>query len=182
MSYFLAITLEADVLNGSFWPSYVLCKGYVTSASRSGLRVVKQLSGKPSSNTPKLLVTETYGHDELVNFMSSYQTQDRRNGKHYHPHGYLCWYQCNDYGEPTGTVQLIKKVPEYVWIFDFANKGYQRMKKDMAKKKTIQEVLTAEPRMTLLDTKKPRLVQEMQERKRKKKKKVKKNACKENRR
>lgn len=174
MLYFLAITLQADVVNGSFWPSYVLCKTYTTSESRSGYRIVKQLNGTPSSNIPRVLVTEMTGHEDLIKFMSSYQTQDKKNGKHYHPYGYLCWYEANNYGEPTGVAHVIKKVPEYVWIFDFANKGYQQMKRDKAKEKTIPEVLTAEPRMTLLDTVvKPKLHNDWQEKNKKKKKKVK---------
>ena len=159
MLYFLAITLQADVANGSFWPSYVLCQSYTTSASRSGLRIVKQLDGTPSLKIPRLLVTETIGHDDLINFMSSYQCQDKK-GKHYHPRGYLCWYEANNYGDPTGVVHVVKKVPEFVWIYDFGNKGYQKMKKDREKEKTLPEVLSAEPRTMPLNTvAKPKLHQ-----------------------
>ena len=170
MLYFLAITLQADAVNGSFWPSYILCKSYTTSKSRSGYRIIKCLDGTPSFNLPKLLVTEMQGHDDLIKFMSSYQTQDKKNGKHYHPYGYLCWYEADKYGDPTGTVHVIKKVPEYVWIFDFANKGFQQMKRDREKVKTIQEVFSAEPRMTLINTDVKVKLPQKQERKRRKKK------------
>ena len=151
MLYFLAISLQADVNNGSFWPSYVLCKTYTTSESRSGYRIVKQLDGIPSLSLPKVLVTELTGHDDLIDFMSSYQTQ-HKNGKHYHPKGYLCWYEADNYGDPTGTVHIIKQVPEYVWIFNFKDKGYQKMKRDNEKKKIISKVLSAEPRTMPLNT------------------------------
>lgn len=151
MLYFLALTLQEDVVNGTFWPSYVLCQARTTSESRSGWRIIKQLDGTPSSSIPKVLVTEITGHEDMVNFMSSYQTKDRGK-KHYHPKGYLCWYECNRYGDPTGVAHLIKKVPEYVWIYHFSDKGYQKLKRDREKKKTIQEVLSAEPRTTPLIT------------------------------
>ena len=77
--------------------------------------------------------------------MSSYQCQDK-NGKHYHPRGYLCWYGCNKYGDMNGFIQPIKKVPEYVWIFDFQNKGYQKLKRDRAIKPKLNEVVSREPR------------------------------------
>lgn len=81
----------------------------------------------------------------MVDFMSSYQTQDTMRGKHYHPYGYLCWYECDSYGDPTGKVYLIKKVPEYVWIFDFGKKGYQKLKKDRERIPPLKEVLSREP-------------------------------------
>jgi len=152
MFYFLAITLQEHVVSGEFWPSYVLCQARTTSESRSGWRIIKQLDGTPSCSLPKILVTEITGHDDMINFMSSYQTQDKRHGPHYHPHGYLCWYECDRYGDPTGVVHPIKKVPEYVWIFNFKDKGYQRLKRDREKVKTLKEVLSAEPRTTPLHT------------------------------
>lgn len=107
--------------------------------------------GTPARNIPRVLFTETIGHEDMISFMSSYQCQDKK-GKHYHPHGYLCWYQCNRYGEPIGKVIPIKKVPEYVWIFDFSNKGYQKLKKDQAKKWKVNEVFSKEPRASPLET------------------------------
>ena len=45
-----------------------------------------------------------------------------------------------------GFVQPIKKVPEYVWIFDFENKGYQRLKRERAIVPKLNEVVSREPR------------------------------------
>ena len=95
-------------------------------------------------------MTEKTGHEDMINFMSSYQCQDKK-GKHYHPKGMLCWFECNSYGEPTGIVQPIKKVPEYVWIFDFKNKGYQRLKREQKRIPPLKEVLTRDKTVTSLD-------------------------------
>lgn len=146
----MAITLNADVVNGSFWPSYVLCQTYTTSEKRSGYQIVKQLDGIPAKKLPRVLVTETTGHEDMINFMSSYQCQDKK-GKHYHPRGMLCWYGCNSYGEPVGIVQPIKRVPEYVWIYDFKNKGYQRLKREQSYIPPLKEVLTRDNKSLPLD-------------------------------
>ena len=147
----MAITLTADVVNGSFWPSYVLCQSYTTSEKRSGYQIVKQLDGIPAKKLPRVLVTETTGHEDMINFMSSYQCQDKK-GKHYHPKGMLCWYKCNSYGEPIGIVQPIKRVPEYVWIFDFKNKGYQKLKQDRAYVPSYKELLTKDKNILSFDS------------------------------
>lgn len=122
----------------------MLCRSYTTSDKRSGYQIIKIENGIPLKNNPKILFTETLGHEDMISFMSSYQCQDKK-GKHYHPRGFLCWYGCNQYGEWNGFVQPIKKVPEYVWIFDFENKGFQKLKKDRAKKPTLSEVIAKDP-------------------------------------
>ena len=106
--------------------------------------------GVPLKSNPKVLFTETIGHEDMINFMSSYQCQDKK-GKHYHPKGFLCWYGCNKYGEMNGFVQPIKRVPEYVWIFDFKNKGYQRLKREMSVLPKLNEVISKEPYALLND-------------------------------
>ena len=158
-------------MNGSFWPAFVLCRSYTTSEKRSGYKIVQIEDGVQLHSNPRLLFTETIGHEDMIHFMSSYQRVDR-NGKHYHPHGYLCWYGCNAYGEMNGFIQPIKRVPEYVWIFDFSNKGYQRLKKERDKKPTIKEVLTQEPKLSpYKETEiKPRLNQEAQRNNKRRKK------------
>lgn len=159
MYFFLGISLQKEVVKGTFWPSFVLCKSYTTSATRSGYKIVRIEEGIPLVSNPKILFTETTGHEDMVNFMSSYQVVDRK-GKHYHPRGQLCWYGCNQYGEMNGFVQPIKQVPEYVYIFDFKNKGYQRLKKERAMIPKLNEVLARDPRASPLETKVNRLSQE----------------------
>ena len=137
--------MQEDVVKGTFWPAFVLCKSYTTSEKRSGYQIIQIVDGVQTKSNPRVLFTETTGHEDLIGFMSSYQRMDK-NHKHYHPKGYLCWYGCNQYGEMNGYIQPIKRVPEFIWIFDFGNRGYQKMKKDQEKKKKLSEILSAEPR------------------------------------
>ncbi len=132
-------------MKGTYWPAFVLCKAYTTSEKRSGYKIVRIEEGIQLRSNPKLLFGETLGHEDMINFMSSYQAKDRK-GKHYHPHGMLCWFGCNQYGEMNGYVQIIKRVPEYVWIFDFSNKGYQRLKRERSVKPKLNELLSKEPK------------------------------------
>ena len=144
MYYFIAIVLDADILNGSFSPAYVLCKSYTTNEKRSGWRIISQVDGRPTSMLPRVLVTETIGHQDMVDFMSSYQKKGA-DGKHFHPRGALCWFSCNRYGDPTGETVFIKRVPDFIWIFDFENRGFQKLKRDRAQRKTYKELLVSEP-------------------------------------
>lgn len=105
----------------------------------------------------------------MINFMSSYQCQDK-NGIHYHPRGMLCWYGCNSYGEMNGFIQPIKRVPEYVWIYDFGNKGYQRLKKEQKIIPKLNEVIAKEPRGSPLVNVKTKLNQGPKQKKKKEKK------------
>lgn len=118
----------------------------------------KILDGKPSKNLPKVLVTETSGHDELLDFLSVYQTQDGFQGKHYHPEGALCWYACNQYGEPTGEVVYARKVPIENLMWSFTQKRKFRMQ---GFNKTVQfnELFLSERGYEDYKTKKPILFQ-----------------------
>ena len=158
MYYFLGLTLKRDVLNGSFWPSYVLCQARTTSENRTGFRVIKQLDGEPSKNLPRVLVTDPFKHDELLDFLSVYQTQDCFKGVHYHPEGALCWYECNQYGDPTGLVLYARKVPVEDLMWSFAEKKKFRMR-NFGRIKTLQQSLSDEPGHELNKTVKPKLVQ-----------------------
>lgn len=144
MYYFLAITLESDVKNGYFWPSYVLCKSWTTSEKRSGWQIIHWIEGVPTRNLPKILVTEPVGHEDMIQFMSSYQKTDPVTRKHFHPRGSLCWFSCNQYGDPTGTTIFIKKVPEWRYIFDFSNRGYQQLKRERERVREANELLTSD--------------------------------------
>jgi len=122
------------------------------------LRVTKQLDGKPSKNLPKILVTEPIGHEDLLNFLSVYQTQDHFKGKHYHPEGALCWYSCNQYGEPLGGIIFVRKVPVKELMWSFAYKKKFRMS-GFNKTVEFKEVFSREPRYEDYKTVKPKLYQ-----------------------
>ena len=132
--------------------------------------MIKQLDGKPSKNLPKILVTEPTGHEDLLNFLSVYQTQDRFKGPHYHPEGALCWYSCNQYGEPLGGVIFARKVPvkELMWSFELKKKF--RMN---AFNKTVEfkELFSREKGYEDYKTTKPKLYQPVRKTKKGRKKK-----------
>ena len=63
-------------------------------------------------NLPKAMVTSIYGHEDMIDYMSTYRTQDKMKGKHYIPRGGLFWFTCNQYGDLTGSCYFIKSVPD----------------------------------------------------------------------
>lgn len=91
-------------------------------------------------------MTDPTKHQDLVNYMSVYQTQDEYRGKHYHPEGAVCWYECNAYGEPTGCLIYVHNVPiaELMWDFEKKRK-FKQINPDKPERKTIQFLLSNEP-------------------------------------
>lgn len=145
MYYQLAIVLDRDLNNGCFWPSYVLCVSNTASDKRSGWRVVKQFNGKTRFNLPKLLVTSIYGHDDMLDYLSDYRTQDKMRGVHYYPKGALCWFECNRYGDPTGSVYVARRIPDMKLLdLPLKQRGYRRLLKQQNKKINIKELLIRE--------------------------------------
>ena len=145
MYFTLAIVIERDVKNGSFWPSYVLCQSNTSSNKRSGWRVVKQFNGKSKFNLPKVLVTSIYGHQDMIDYLSDYRTQDKMHGVHYYPKGLLCWFESNRYGDPIGSVYIIRQVPDMALIdLPRSQKGYRRLLKQQNKSQTLKEILLKE--------------------------------------
>lgn len=140
MYWFLALVLKEDVASGAFWPSFILCQARTTSDKRTGYRVIKQVAGEPAVNIPKVMVTELIGHDDLINFLSVYQANDIKKG-HYHPVGALFWFECNQYGEPTGHAVYIRNVPIEKLMWKFAKKKEYRLDL-MNYRRSLVEVLT----------------------------------------
>lgn len=106
---------------------------------------MKYYGGEPTSQIPKVLVTDPSKHEDLVNYMSVYQTQDSFKGKHYHPEGAVCWYECNAYGEPTGSLIYVHRVPiaDLMWDFDKKRK-FKQINPDKPERRTIQFLLSHE--------------------------------------
>ena len=145
MYYSLAIVSERDIKNGSFYPSYILCKSNTTSDKRSGWRVVKQSGGISHFNLSKVLVTSMFGHEDMLDYLSDYRTQDKMHGVHYYPKGALCWFETNQYGDPTGSVYVIRQVPD-MKLLDLPRKkrGYRQLLEKQKKKLSVKELLTRE--------------------------------------
>ena len=145
MYYSLAIVLERDIKNGSFFPSYVLCQSNTMSDKRSGWRVVKQFNGTSNFNLQKVLVTSMFGHDDMLDYLSDYRTQDKMRGVHYHPKGALCWFETNQYGDPTGSLYIARMIPDMKLLeLPRKERGYQQLLKKYNKKPTTKELLTRE--------------------------------------
>lgn len=168
MYWFLALVLKEDVASGALWPSYILCQARTTSSKRTGYRVVKQIAGEPTKNIPKVLVTELTGHDDLINFLSIYQANDAK-GVHYHPIGSLFWFECNQYGEPTGHTVYVRNVPIRELMWKFAKKKEYRTAL-MSKEPTVIEILTQDKKTEMLSCTevKPKLYQAGQKERKKK--------------
>ncbi len=93
-------------------------------------------------------MTDPKKHQDLVNYMSVYQTQDGFKGKHYHPEGAVCWYECNAYGDPTGNLIYVHKVPIEDLMWDFNRKReFKRINPDKPERKTIPYLFSHEPNM-----------------------------------
>ena len=156
--YSLGIVLDRDLNNGSFWPSYVLCFAQTTSDKRSGYRVVKQFDGKPKFNLPKVLVTSIYGHEDMLDYLSDYRTQDKMHGVHYYPSGALCWFECNHYGDPTGSVYYARKIPDmklleiprrrrgFAALLNKQKKAISLKEKLIKEKSDVEKIVAVKPR------------------------------------
>ena len=96
-------------------------------------------------NLPKVLVTSIYGHDDMLDYLSDYRTQDKLRGVHYYPKGALCWFETNQYGDPTGSVYLARMIPDIKqWNIPKRQRGYRRLLKQQNKKHNLREKLTKE--------------------------------------
>lgn len=95
----------------------------------------------------------------MINYLSDYRTQDKMRGVHYYPKGLLCWFETNQYGDPTGSVYVVKSVPDTALLeMPRKQRGYQRMLKDQTKKLQVKELFSRERADTeLMSVVKPKL-------------------------
>ena len=77
-------------------------------------------------------------------------------GVHYYPSGALCWFETNQYGDPTGTVYFIKKIPD-IKMLEIPRRQ-RSFKKLLQKKKASIKDSLIKPNvdMEVIETKKPR--------------------------
>jgi hypothetical protein len=132
-----------------------------SSNKRSGWRVVKQFSGNAKFNLPKVLVTSIYGHEDMLDYLSDYRTQDKMRGVHYYPKGALCWFETNQYGDPTGSVYIARMIPdENQWKIPKRQRGLKRLLNQQNRKYSLKEKLTRERADTeIITVVKPKLSQ-----------------------
>ena len=123
--------------------------------------MVKQFGGKSKFNLPKVLVTSIYGHEDMIDYLSDYRTQDKMRGVHYYPSGALCWFETNQYGDPLGPVYYVRKIPD-MKLLDLpkGQRGYKRLLKRQKAKPKLKDLITKERSDTVQwEYKKPRYYQ-----------------------
>lgn len=113
-------------------------------------------------NIPKALVTSLNGNEDMIDYMSSYRTQDKLHGKHYVPQGGLFWFECNEYGDFKGPCYFIKKVPDQELMNEsFMGTGYRKLIHKKKEAPPLSNVLSRDRQGVedILTVKKPRLKQ-----------------------
>ena len=106
---------------------------------------MKQFNGNSRFNLPKVLVTSIYGHDDMLDYLSDYRTQDKMRGVHYYPSGALCWFETNQYGDPNGSVYYVRKIPDMKLLeTPRRQRGYKKLMKQKCKRNNLKENLTKE--------------------------------------
>lgn len=155
MYCYLGIVAQDDLIAGRIVPSFVLCKSQGNSEARSGWRVVRQDdTNKNQRNMKKVLVTELYGHDDMIDFQCSYRTRDHMHGdskyahedtKKYYPKGALFWFECSIYGEPNGSAVFICRIPVLKKVSD--TERLKRLLKSKSEVPSLRIRLAREPTM-----------------------------------
>lgn len=91
------------------------------------------------------MVTSIYGHNDMLDYLSDYKTQDKYKGVHYHPSGALCWFETNRYGDPTGAVYYVRKIPVKELLYKpWEERGYKKLLRQRSERKSIKDALTKE--------------------------------------
>ena len=107
--------------------------------------MIKQFGGTSPFNLPKVLVTSIYGHDDMLDYLSDYRTQDKMRGVHYYPKGALCWFETNQYGDPIGSLYIARMIPDMEYLsLPKKQRGYQQLLKKYNRKLSIKELFTRE--------------------------------------
>lgn len=92
-----------------------------------------------------MLVTSIYGHEDMLDYLSDYRTQDKMRGVHYYPKGALCWFETNQYGDPTGSLYIARLIPDMKLLGQpLKERGYQRLLKKYKQIPTLKEILIKE--------------------------------------
>lgn len=98
----------------------------------------------------------------MIDYMSSYRTQDKMKGKHYVPKGGLYWFTCNQYGDFTGSCFFIKEVPDMKLMEEsYLGTGYRKLINKKKPVPTLPEALCKDKHLleNVLHERKPKLKQ-----------------------
>ena len=100
-------------------------------------------------NIPKAMVTSMDEHEDMIDYLSTYRTQDKMHGKHYVPYGALFWFECNQYGDLMDNCYFIKKVPvQELMDKSYFGTGYRKIMNKEKVRLTLPQVLSKADRFT----------------------------------
>ena len=154
--YFLGIILEENLKQGIFLPGFALCKVEHEKGSRSGWYMTNM--ARIGSTNRKVVVRSLIGHEDMVNFCSSIRGRScslknpnytKEEKKKYYLRGALCWCECNEYGDFTGTAIFIKRVPD---LSLYCNYAFERLKKERETVVDPKDLFIREPYALVLNT------------------------------
>ena len=81
----------------------------------------------------------------MLDYLSDYRTQDKMRGVHYYPKGALCWFETNQYGDPTGSVYFVRQIPDMKLLETPKNeRGYRRLIRNQNKKEQLKNLFAKE--------------------------------------
>lgn len=103
MFYYLGIVLDEDWESGWIFPTYVLCKNPRSKEELSfAIREQDPEDIRQQKNLRKILVTEPYGNENAVEYMSHTRVSNvkDRKSRTLLPKGYLCYFPCDIHGTP----------------------------------------------------------------------------------
>lgn len=101
MFYYLGIVLDKDWESGWIFPTYVLCQNHLKKETAFAVRKQDPTNIIQQRRLQKILVTEPYGNENIVDYISHYMDQNpQERKKSFFPEGYLCYFPCDIYGTP----------------------------------------------------------------------------------
>ena len=145
MFAFLGVVSDDDLERSIIEPSYVLCKTVPITGYTAGYRIVAMDSR--FKELTKVLVTTLTGHEDLIEYMSTFRTVKyyrKKDRTRKVVHGAMFWFPCNEFGERTKEQAIfITKVPVKG---KKQEEGKQRMESIRENKDTrIKTLLSQEP-------------------------------------
>lgn len=103
--------------------------------------MIKQFDGTSVFNLRKVLVTSIHGHNDMLDYLSDYRTQDKMRGIHYYPKGALCWFETNQYGDPIGSLYIARMIPDQnLMNRPKKERGYQQLMKKYNRPLSLKEL------------------------------------------
>lgn len=101
--------------------------------------MIKQYNNTRAFSLRKVLVTSIYGHEDMIDYLSIYRTQDKFKGEKFYVKGALCWFETDQYGDPIGSVYFIKRIPDQEILKTRYKRNLKTFTDKLEKKPTLKE-------------------------------------------